>query len=40
MRQKALDYVRFRHLDNDIVRADRQQGFLRQASAQLHEQAC
>jgi LCP family protein required for cell wall assembly len=33
--QKALDYVRFRHLDNDIVRADRQQDFLRQASAQL-----
>ncbi|HYI85245.1 MAG TPA: LCP family protein [Acetobacteraceae bacterium] len=33
--QKALDYVRFRHLDNDIVRADRQQGFLRQASAQV-----
>ena len=33
--QKALDYVRFRHLDNDIVRADRQQDFLRQASAQV-----
>ena len=33
--QKALDYVRFRHLDNDIVRADRQQGFLRQASSQV-----
>ncbi|MEO8687466.1 MAG: LCP family protein, partial [Solirubrobacteraceae bacterium] len=33
--QRALDYVRFRHLDNDIVRADRQQGFLREASAQL-----
>jgi LCP family protein required for cell wall assembly len=31
----ALDYVRFRHLDNDIVRADRQQGFLREASAQV-----
>jgi polyisoprenyl-teichoic acid--peptidoglycan teichoic acid transferase len=27
--------VRFRHLDNDIVRADRQQGFLREASAQM-----
>ena len=26
---KALDYVRFRHLDNDIVRAARQQDFLR-----------
>ena len=33
--QKALDYVRFRHLDNDIVRAARQQDFLRQASAQV-----
>jgi polyisoprenyl-teichoic acid--peptidoglycan teichoic acid transferase len=33
--QRALDYVRFRHLDNDIVRADRQQGFLREASAQM-----
>ena len=33
--QQALDYVRFRHLDNDIVRAARQQDFLRQASAQL-----
>jgi polyisoprenyl-teichoic acid--peptidoglycan teichoic acid transferase len=33
--QTALDYVRFRHLDNDIVRADRQQGFLREASAQM-----
>jgi LCP family protein required for cell wall assembly len=33
--QRALDYVRFRHLDNDIVRADRQQGFLREAAAQV-----
>jgi LCP family protein required for cell wall assembly len=33
--QKALDYVRFRHLDNDIVRAARQQDFLRSASAQM-----
>ena len=33
--QKALDYVRFRHLDNDIVRADRQQDFLRQTSSQV-----
>ena len=32
--QKALDYVRFRHLDNDFVRAARQQDFLRQAKAQ------
>ena len=31
----ALSYVRFRHLDNDIVRADRQQDFLREASAQV-----
>jgi anionic cell wall polymer biosynthesis LytR-Cps2A-Psr (LCP) family protein len=29
------DYVRFRHLDNDIVRAARQQDFLRSASAQM-----
>ena len=28
---KALQYVRFRHEDNDIVRAARQQGFLREA---------
>jgi LCP family protein required for cell wall assembly len=33
--QQALDYVRFRHLDNDIVRAARQQTFLREANAQL-----
>jgi len=32
--QQALDYVRFRHLDNDFVRAARQQDFLRQAKAQ------
>jgi LCP family protein required for cell wall assembly len=31
----ALAYVRFRHLDNDIVRAARQQGFLRAAKDQL-----
>jgi polyisoprenyl-teichoic acid--peptidoglycan teichoic acid transferase len=30
----ALDYVRFRHLDNDFVRAARQQDFLRQAKSQ------
>jgi len=29
--QDALDYVRYRHTDNDIVRAARQQDFLRQA---------
>lgn len=31
MGQDALDFVRFRHTDNDIVRAARQQDFLRQA---------
>jgi LCP family protein required for cell wall assembly len=30
----ALDYVRFRHLDTDIVRSARQQDFLRQAKQQ------
>jgi LCP family protein required for cell wall assembly len=34
---EALSYVRFRHLDNDIVRAARQQGFLRAAKDQLRE---
>jgi polyisoprenyl-teichoic acid--peptidoglycan teichoic acid transferase len=34
----ALAYVRFRHLDNDIVRAARQQGFLRAAKDQLRHQ--
>ena len=33
--QDALDYVRYRHTDNDIVRAARQQDFLRQAKAQV-----
>jgi LCP family protein required for cell wall assembly len=33
--QDALDYVRFRHNDNDIVRAARQQDFLREAAAQM-----
>jgi polyisoprenyl-teichoic acid--peptidoglycan teichoic acid transferase len=28
--QDALDYVRYRHLDNDFIRAARQQDFLRQ----------
>jgi len=32
--QQALDYVRFRHNDNDFVRAARQQDFLRQAKSQ------
>ena len=31
----ALDYVRFRHLDTDFVRAARQQDFLSQAKSQL-----
>jgi LCP family protein required for cell wall assembly len=31
----ALDYVRFRHADSDIVRAARQQDFLRQAKDQI-----
>jgi LCP family protein required for cell wall assembly len=33
--EKALDYVRFRHADSDIVRAARQQDFLRQAKDQI-----
>ena len=33
--QDALDYVRYRHGDNDIVRGARQQDFLRQAKAQI-----
>jgi LCP family protein required for cell wall assembly len=33
--EKALDYVRFRHEDNDLVRAARQQDFLRQAKDQV-----
>lgn len=32
---KALDFVRFRHLDSDIVRGARQQAFLRQAKQQV-----
>lgn len=32
----ALDYVRFRHADSDIVRASRQQGFLKQAKDQIN----
>jgi LCP family protein required for cell wall assembly len=34
--QRALDYVRFRHADSDIVRAARQQDFLRAAKDQLN----
>ena len=30
--QDALDYVRYRHTDNDFIRAARQQDFLRQAA--------
>ena len=33
--QDALDYVRYRHFDNDLVRAARQQDFLRQAKDQI-----
>jgi LCP family protein required for cell wall assembly len=33
--QKALDYVRFRHADSDIVRAARQQDFVRAAKDQV-----
>ncbi|MBI2690659.1 MAG: LCP family protein [Solirubrobacterales bacterium] len=32
---RALDYVRFRHFDNDIYRGARQQSFLRQAKQQV-----
>ena len=32
---EALDYVRFRHEDTDLVRAARQQDFLRQAKQQI-----
>jgi polyisoprenyl-teichoic acid--peptidoglycan teichoic acid transferase len=37
--QRALDYVRFRHADSDIVRAARQQDFLRAAKDQLNSSA-
>ncbi|HSD77579.1 MAG TPA: LCP family protein [Solirubrobacteraceae bacterium] len=33
--QKALDYVRFRHLDSDLVRETRQQQFLSDARSQV-----
>ena len=33
--KQALDYVRFRHEDNDLVRSARQQDFLRQAKDQV-----
>jgi LCP family protein required for cell wall assembly len=33
--QDALDYVRYRHTDNDLVRAARQQDFLRSLKAQI-----
>jgi LCP family protein required for cell wall assembly len=33
--QRALDYVRYRHLDSDLVRAARQQAFLGQAKDQV-----
>ena len=31
----ALDYVRYRHLDNDLIRAARQQSFLGEAKNQI-----
>jgi polyisoprenyl-teichoic acid--peptidoglycan teichoic acid transferase len=31
----ALDYVRYRHLDNDLIRAARQQSFLGEAKSQI-----
>jgi LCP family protein required for cell wall assembly len=33
--RRALDYVRYRHLDNDLVRAARQQSFLGEAKGQV-----
>ena len=33
--QDALDYVRYRHTDNDLIRAARQQDFLRQMKSQI-----
>jgi polyisoprenyl-teichoic acid--peptidoglycan teichoic acid transferase len=33
--QRSLDYVRYRHFDDDLVRAARQQDFLRQAKDQI-----
>jgi polyisoprenyl-teichoic acid--peptidoglycan teichoic acid transferase len=33
--QRALDFVRYRHLDNDLVRAARQQSFLGEAKGQV-----
>ena len=33
--QRALEYVRYRHTDNDIVRGARQQDFLRQVREQV-----
>jgi len=33
--QRALEYVRYRHTDNDIVRGARQQDFLRQVRSQV-----
>ena len=32
---RALQYVRYRHTDNDIVRAARQQDFLREARQKI-----
>ena len=37
---KSLDYVRFRHDDDDVVRAARQQDFLRAAKDQIGSGGC
>jgi polyisoprenyl-teichoic acid--peptidoglycan teichoic acid transferase len=37
--RKALDYVRFRHTDSDIVRAARQQDFIAAAKSQVGQSA-
>jgi polyisoprenyl-teichoic acid--peptidoglycan teichoic acid transferase len=34
--EKALEYVRYRHTDNDLVRSARQQDFLRQTRSQVN----
>jgi LCP family protein required for cell wall assembly len=34
--ERSLEYVRYRHTDNDIVRAARQQDFLRQVRSQVN----
>jgi LCP family protein required for cell wall assembly len=36
----ALDYARYRHTDNDVVRAARQQDFLREARQKVLPRSC